>query len=61
LPPFIVAFMEPATAKAEEYRHQAEKADRLAEAASEEAEQQFYRTLAKRWREMADVAERQET
>ena len=53
--------MERAATKAKEYRHEAEKADRLAEAACEEVERQFYRILAKRWREMADFAERQET
>jgi len=49
--------MERAATKAEEYRHEAEKADRLAEAAPEEAERQFYRILATRWREMAELAE----
>ena len=50
--------MEPATTKAEEYRREAERADKLAQTATDEAKREFYSTIAGRWRDMAEYAEK---
>jgi hypothetical protein len=50
--------MEPAQTKAADYRREAERAEKLAETAPNEAKRQFYSTLAGRWRDMAEYAEK---
>jgi hypothetical protein len=45
--------------KAEEYRREAEKAEKMAEASRDQSVREQYGDIAKKWRELAAQAEKQ--